>query len=576
MTLKKNSKSATARFLLCLMTGATFVAPHAALAADPLDSRADPSRVGEQLAPSLEMPNVQPEVEVKSPINQQMPAGAEKIKFQLTGVVLEGVTAYTQSSLESLYADKLGTTVSLADVYAIASALTTKYRNDGYILSQVVVPPQTIESGIVRLQVVEGYVDQITVEGDDKQSAIDFIRQYAGHIKTGQALNVRDLERYLLLINDLPGVEARSVISPSETKTGASDLRIIVKRDSFDALVSADNYGTRYLGPVQVSTAGSLNSLFGLNERITGQFVAAPNSGEGPDLAYISLGYEQPVGSYGTVIELTGTHTNTEPEYDLALFNVTGRSDFVSLKATHPFIRSRSKNLNGFIGLDWRDVISKNILDRREDRITALRFGGKYEFLNTSWLGVGLNSFDLQLAKGVDIFGVSQGRDANLSRSLGDPQFFKVNLDVQRLQRLSNEMNLLVQARGQMADVPLLSSEEFGIGGPSIGRGYDPSEVVGEEGMAGKLELQWNEPKEIPYIEKYQLFTYYEGGTVWNKDATTSAAERDSIASAGVGARVDFTETTTGSVTLALPLTRDVATMRDKDRRLFFSVSRKF
>jgi hemolysin activation/secretion protein len=559
-----------------LIASAVFLfLPHVANAADAQGSVTDPGRIGQQLAPQIDIPNVQPEVEVTNPIMQQMPEGAETITFQLTSVVLEGVTAYKPKALEALYADKLGTTVSLADVYAIASALTTKYRNDGYILSQVIIPPQTIESGIVRLQVVEGYIDQITVEGQDKESAVDFIRQYAGHIKTGQALNVRDLERYLLLINDLPGVEARSVLSPSESQTGASDLRIIVTRDPFDALLSADNFGTRYLGPVNLSAAASLNSFFGMNERITTQYVIAPNTGEGPDLSYLSLGYEQPVGSHGTVLELTGSRTNTQPEYDLRLFNIVGRSDFISVKATHPFIRSRSKNLTGSLALDWRDVISKNIIDRREDRIRALRFGGRYEYLDT-WLGVGLNSFNLELSKGLDILNASNGRDANLSRSLGDPQFFKANLDIQRLQRVTSEINLLLQARGQLANDALLSSEEFGIGGQGIGRGYDASEIVGDEGAAGKLEVQWNEPKEIPYIEKYQLFAFYEGGSVWNKDATTSNLKRDTITSTGVGVRADFNESTSAGVTLALPLNRDVQTMRDQDKRLFMNVSRKF
>jgi len=96
------------------------------------------------------------------------PEDLEKIKFVLTGTVIEGSTVYTDSDFLPLYEKYLNTQVSLADVYRIAEAITARYRNDGYILSRTVVPPQRIQNGMVRITVIEGFIDSISIEGSVK------------------------------------------------------------------------------------------------------------------------------------------------------------------------------------------------------------------------------------------------------------------------------------------------------------------------------------------------------------------------------------------------------------------------
>lgn len=535
------------------------------------------SRIQDRLQDDTVIPQVSPQVEVEDLILQEVPEGAEDIRFNLETLQIDGVSVYTGADLGPVYADKLGTTVSLAEIYAVATALTNKYRNEGYILTQVIVPPQTIEDGVVRLQVVEGYVDRISVEGEDDQNALQLINIYASKIRTGNALNVRDLERYLLLISDLPGVEARSILSPSRTQAGAADLRIIITRDPFDALLAVDNHGSRFLGPVQLSAATALNSLFGHNESITGQFVLAPDSNvNSAELAYIALGYEQPIWHYGTKIQASFSHTDTEPGFTLDDFGVNGRSQFIALKILHPFIRSRSSNLNGHVVFDWRDVESKNILEpTRRDRIRTIRAGGRFEFLDTLF-GVGINALNLEFAKGLNIFGSSDQGDLRLTRPFGDPDFFKMNAEVQRLQRIASGLNLLVVVRGQWSSNALLSSEEFGVGGINIGRAFDPSEVVGDDGIAGKTELQWSDPVSSSLIEGYQLFGFYDVGRVWNEDATSSSLKRDTLTSAGFGVRADITEETEAGLAVAFPLNRDVQTQRDDDPKIYFNLSRRF
>lgn len=540
---------------------------------------ADPSRATQEFQRPDLTPRVEPNIQVSQPQAVGAPAGADKITFTLRNITVEGNTVYSSDEIRSVYAGQVGATQSLLTVYEIANRLTLKYRNDGYILTQVVVPPQTIEDGIVQLRVVEGFVDQVRLEQTNGGRHVNMknIESYASNIRTGGPLNVHHLERELLIINDLPGISARSVLSPSPTVTGAADLLIIVDYDPFDGIVTLDNFGSRYLGPTQAGGAVTANSLLGLNEAITAQVVMAPVNAA-RELAYGALSYEQPVGPYGTKFKLSGSAADTEPGWDLDRFDVRGNAWVLSAGLTHPIIRTRNENLMGRLTLDWRKVRSSNIIEpTRTDRIVALRTGARYEFLDML-LGVAANTVDVEWSKGLDVFGTSDKFDANLTRAKGDPQFSKVEIELQRLQRLVGGLNLLVGARGQYTGHALLSSEEFGVGGINGGRGYDPSEITGDEGIAAKVELQWKEPVKLDtkFVEAYQLYSFYDVGTVWNNDATTSSQKRDSIASVGLGMRVDLPYDVEAGLAVAKPLTRRVQTHNDKDPKVYFNLSKRF
>lgn len=537
---------------------------------------ADPSRISEELMDFNTLPTLEQKVDVKGVPTTQAPQGAENIRFVLNTLEIQGVGAYAPEEIAPYYNEKLGTNVSLAEIYGIANDLTVKYRNDGYILTQVVVPPQTIDGGKVELRVVEGFVDQIIIQGasekDQKQ-----IQKYAENLRENGILDAKQLERYLLLINDLPGVDARSVLSPSKSKTGGSDLTIIVERDRYDAEVSIDNHGTRYLGPYRASYTGSMNSILGYNERITTRFVMAGDKDRADEMLFGAVYYDQPISRFGSMLHVSAGITDTEPGDSLDEFDVEGKSKTLRIGVSHPFIRSRTVNFTGRANFDIRNTQSENNLepDDRKDKLRSVRVGATYQFMDTM-LGVGVNAIDFELSKGTGLFGASQKGDANLTRARGVAQYFKGNLQVERLQRVNTKVNLLLTARGQLSAHNLLSAEEFGVGGISLGRGYDSSEIVGENGIAGKVEVQWNKPKPIPYIHDYQLFAFFDAGRVWNTDATTSAGKRESISSTGFGFRADITEDTEAGFGVAFPLTRNVDVTDDRDPRYYFNVTHKF
>ena len=184
-------------------------------------------------------PRVPPEPIIPPGAEERAPPGADQVRFVLKSVQVDGVTVYPADEIRSAYADLIGTEITLARVYELADALTRKYRNDGFVLSQVVVPQQAIRAGAVRLQAIEGYIANVRIEGEVLGPRAD-LDAYTDRIRASRPLRAADLERYLLLVNELAGVTARATLSPA-AEAGASDLTIDVSQRRARGAVALTN-----------------------------------------------------------------------------------------------------------------------------------------------------------------------------------------------------------------------------------------------------------------------------------------------------------------------------------------------
>src|SRR5437868_9848491 len=124
---------------------------------------AQPGREREQLAPPVQGPRAQPGGATITLPSTVAPAGAESIRLTVSLVVITGATVYSDEDFAPLYADLIGGEVSLAAIYDLARRITVKYGAAGYVLSRAIVPPQNFSprGAVVRIQVVEGYVDKV-------------------------------------------------------------------------------------------------------------------------------------------------------------------------------------------------------------------------------------------------------------------------------------------------------------------------------------------------------------------------------------------------------------------------------
>src|SRR5205085_1561808 len=238
-------------------------------AAQVIPPSAAPGRERERFV-DPQAPRAQPGGTISLP-STVAPSGAETFRLTIRRVVVTGASVYSEEDLAPLYADLVGPEVTLAAVYEIARRITAKYGAAGYVLSRAVVPPQDLgrRGAVVRIQVIEGYVDKVVWPVERLARYRDFFTDYALKITAERPANIRTLERYLLLANDLPGLKFSSSLKPSATNPNASTLVVEVKEKTLDALARVDNRGTHERGPGQYLGSVTLNNAAGMHEAIT-------------------------------------------------------------------------------------------------------------------------------------------------------------------------------------------------------------------------------------------------------------------------------------------------------------------
>lgn len=547
---------------LCLATGAAGSAD-----AQQLPSGARPSVAPEALTPpaGTEAPGLDL---VTSPASQP-PAGAETVTLTLSALTVEGSTVYDAETLAAFHGDRIGTVVTLSDIFAIAAAIESSYRRDGYFLTRVVVPAQRIEGGAVRLTVVEGYIKSVVVAGD-AGGALDLVKAMAARIE-GNAGPARlaTVERQLLLINDLPGISARGVLSPVTGERGASQLSIEVSHKAIDGFAAIDNRSSKLLGPWSATASAGVNSLTNLGERLDLTLFSSVFS-DRQRLAQVSGDFA--LGSDGLRLHAYAGYAPGRPGEALEILEIETAASRFGLSLDYPVIRSRQFSLSTRAAFDWLDEDDEILgLTNTSDHLRVLRLFTEGEY-HDELQGVTRASAGFHV--GIDAFGASTADDPHPSRGDADGTFDKVTLEVSRLQGLFSgdfgSVNLFVEASAQYAPGALLADEEFRLGGYRLGRGYAPGEISGDRALAGGAEVQFNGTIDHSdaagrFHLPYQLYGFYDAGKVWDVTRTGSASA--ALTSAGAGVRLYIADAIQGEIEVAKPLTRDRGDRSGEDSR---------
>ena len=469
------------------------------------------------------------------------PAQAAAITLKLDGVNIVGSTVYSSGALSGFYSELVGKTVTLAQVFEIAAAVTAKYGQDGYILSRAIVPPQALDpnGATIQIQIIEGYVDDVRWPSETRVGQ-QFLQGYGARITAQRPLNVETLERYLLLANDIPGAQFQSNLVASETISGASDLVVTVEEDPVSGYVSLDNHGVEASGPWQLTFGGSLNNYFGLNEQLRGSItLAGPSEAGGTELQYLSFGYDQILNNEGLTFFLDGNVSRGAPG-TAALIALDYRTEGlnVSTGLTYAFIKTREQSLTGTIAFDWRNSQSYNLgALATEDRLRIIRAELAYE--NADEKG-GQNQVTLAFSKGIDGLGSTDNANPLASRTPGVVDFTKLTFDAARTQQLSDGFSLYAHAFGQWSPDPLLSSQECGFGGRSFGGGFDSSIITGDSCFMASLELR--KDAAVPdsmsdWVDYAQFFGFADYGKIWNVTPPLGTPAQDAGGSVGLGIR---------------------------------------
>lgn len=464
--------------------------------------------------------------------------------FVLTGLTIDGVSAYPLRDLAPLYTNDLARVITTSDLVRIAQAITDKYRADGYFLSRAVVPPQTEPHGHARIRVYEGYIGEVAVTGD----AAPALEALLSGLADRRPLRLSDLERRLTLATDLPGVRSRSRIEPILDDPARHRLVVTAGLRRFSGSVYADNRGTRAVGPVQTTARVAANSVVRPGDQIGLSVLTVP--GDPGEFLQGELSYAASLSNGARVngaLSASRSRQGNSP-----LNNAVGnQSQAAVLRVAAPLIRGRRESLWAAVIFEGRHVEQVYLNGGAySDDLRVIRGSLQAERSANG----GTNSGYIQVSRGLSVLGATRQPRFDHSRADADGQFWKVNAGATHYNDIGRNAGLFLAADGQWAPDPLLLSEEFAPGGAPYGRGYNYAEISGDSGVAGLAELRlgWN-PK-LPPISFFQVYGFVDAAEVWNKPSPSSRRST-SLASAGGGVRLTLRDRFTVRVEAAKPLT---------------------
>jgi hemolysin activation/secretion protein len=444
---------------------------------------------------------------------------------QITGFTISGNQAIDSAPLLALLNDLRDRQVSLGELQAGANRITLYYRAHGYPLARAYLPPQDIDGGVVQIAVLEGRYGEIQVHNNSRLRS--FALTPLDALKPGSAVQAGPLERSLLLLRDMPGVDVQSTLKPGAT-VGATDLSLdITSGPLISGSVDADNYGNEYTGEYRVGGTLNLDNPLGLGDQLT---LRALDTNE--DQHYYRVAYQLPLGPWTTQLGVAYSDMDYQLGRDFDVLGAHGNAQIASIYAIQPLIRSRDFSLYAQLQFDDKKLkddidLFASTSDKRSHLITASVNGNSRDGL----LGGGLNSFSLGWSRGS--LNIEDDLERLIDQLTAQTQgnFNKANLSLLRLQHVTERVSLYGQFQGQWADGNLDSSEKMTLGGAYGVRAYPQGEVSGDQGWLANVELRYALPQD------WQASVFVDHGEMrLNKNAWVSGENHQGLSGAGFGA----------------------------------------
>jgi hemolysin activation/secretion protein len=453
------------------------------------------------------------------------------VTVQVKRVEVLGSTVFSPAELEAAVASFIGKDATFEELLAIRTAITQLYTDKGYTTSGAFLPPQDVTDGMVKVQVVEGAIEKIEIEGLSRLRT-SYVRSRIG-LATKPPVNLGRLEEALQLLqldSHISAVQAK--LSPG-TAPGLSVLTLNVKEaQPLATSLSVENRNSPSVGSIQGTAAISHNNLLGFGDRLSAEY------GRSEGVKTYSISYAIPLNPRDGTLSVSYDHSSSRIiEKPFSDFDINSDSYTFSLGFRQPIVRTPTTEFALALSLDSRQ--SETFLfddlpfsfspgpENGKSKVTVLRF-------TQDWINRSANR--VLAARSQFSFGVD-ALDATVNDLGIDGRFTSWLGQFQMVQALGGGAILIARTGAQLTPDGLLPIEQFSIGGIDTVRGYRQNERVADNGIVGSVEVRYPIIRSPNRIGIIQLASFFDIGTVWNNQADVSReiSSSSTLASVGLG-----------------------------------------
>ncbi|NOT17346.1 MAG: ShlB/FhaC/HecB family hemolysin secretion/activation protein [Sulfuriferula sp.] len=450
-------------------------------------------------------------------------------------VELSGVHALPFEQVASFFTAFVNKDTTVAEMLTAANRVTQLYRDQGYPLSFAIVPAQTFADNVVKITVVEGYVNKVRIEGNAGYSK-NRLKAIASQLETERPLTQKAFERIIGVFNLQPGVQVVASVAPPTTEDGGAEMLLNVKRQPITVGLGIDSLQSG----IRALTTVSTNALTPLGEQLSASVL---QPGGALKESYYAVNYTQPVGKNGMLLKVNGSDYKAEPtNQTLAAqqFQTQYQTKITRLGATlsYPLILENTRTLTLTGGLYAAE--SKQVFERSVPALQmSVELSTKVRAVSAelAYADVSKNSENQQLTRqiSVGVFRGINGLGAASVNSNADLTFTRATLQLSLAKQLSYGFGIAFAARGQYSADILPSTEQIGYGGRLFGLGYPLGEIAGDSGIGASLELNRLFPVNTKYLKQLQPYLLVDRAKVY---ANATTLIHDSLASVALGIRL--------------------------------------
>ncbi|HEY8102594.1 MAG TPA: ShlB/FhaC/HecB family hemolysin secretion/activation protein [Burkholderiaceae bacterium] len=437
---------------------------------------------------------------------------------------------FSENELIAVTGFKPNSELTLTDLRGMAAKIAEYYHQHGYFLAQAYLPAQDIKDSAVTIALLEGQYGKVSLRNQTNLSDA-LANGLLGGLDSNEAVTIAPLESRLLLLADLPGVNAKSTLIPGAS-VGTSDLIVdLTPGQHVTGSADADNEGNRYTGNNRIGVMANINEPFGFGDILTLRAQSSLDS-----LNYARASYQAQFGRAKAGVAYSSMDYRLGKEFASLLAN--GTAKIASVYGSYPLIRSRSSNLNAVVDFDDKTfsdkVNSTSTVTDKKAQVWMMSLNGD----SRDGLGGGaLNNYSFTWTSG-SLNIQSPAALATDSATLhSNGHYDKLGFNAFRLQSVTESTSLYVAIQGQLATKNLDTSEKMELGGATAVRAYPAGEANADQGYVLNLEARTLLPRlseSQPGL--LQLVGFIDTGTAMlNKNVWSSGQNRRALSGAGIG-----------------------------------------
>ena len=465
--------------------------------------------------------------------NQPLPGGGPT--FELRGVETNPSAILTPAELQQVTGRYENRNVNIGDLRKMVEEINDLYKQKGYITARAFLPPQSIDQGVVHVDLVEGRVGQVEVTGNAHTVPGYYTRRVG--LSPGDLVDTGPLEKSMVRFNQTSDTRLRAVLAAgSEFGTTNVDLEAVEPKNITTTL-SADTAGYNLVGRNRIGLTVVDRSLFGHRDALTvGTYWASGT-------VATNIQYEVPVGTSGAYISSSVNRNQISYRSGaLSQLGVTGHFWNYSINYRRPVFVTRRTLLEVYAGPNYqRSILQSPSLQIRNAWISYMRFGNTLRRYDQN----GLLQWDNSFSAG----------EQHVTGSYG---FLKYNGNLTRMRNLPGGLVAVFRAMGQVrlagGGVRLPAAQQFQLGGISTVRGYPLGTLIGDNGYMVSSELDTPLPFaranmfDNALARRLKLAFFLEHGAVMQ------SGNHSFLTGVGGGFILNFSRSLTGRVNLAVPL----------------------